>query len=550
MGDSSDDFERAVAWLGLRVEADPALRAERRSSRGEFFAHRGDAAVGPQAERRHLEWFLCERPSASRGGTPIEALVHGEVQEDDEAPHEALAAWLASLASVFEVTGIAEGLGAWVRDLAGGGEYALEEPQASLAFEVGDLLVGRIFQIQPRLHRLSGAAGLFRDARLLEAVRNDLERARSSRRGTLRLSQADLERMFWSDPAPQPAPKPTLEDALARASVVLSAGGLAQEACEAIFEALRGAPQGTPPLLPGGVDALGEVLSQLAMESDVDLKAARAALLEVWSAYAHAPQSEPAPSASQAAARPRAADVRSAIEAFDRGRAEGRDLEELFRDLEQDLGLEDDESGDEELAPDFPGVVQAMVDEYLWELERESGEAAARAQSGLRRFGTFGAGVGVFENLTRRDLLVFASIWLPEFGELEDARAADELLVALEGFCSWCSSQHEFDLKSEFDAELSDMRDALPRLIDARRWFAPSAGPHDGALWLVRAVDGSRLTVVDAAGVESVVEVSVALASQLRADDWLRARKSGERGLEIYCAYPPQSARLRPAVDG
>ena len=101
MAASRDDFERAVAWLGLRVESDPALRAERRSSREEFFAHRGDAAVEPQAERRHLEWFLCERPSARRGGTPIEALVHGEVQGDDEAPYEALAAWLSSLASVF-----------------------------------------------------------------------------------------------------------------------------------------------------------------------------------------------------------------------------------------------------------------------------------------------------------------------------------------------------------------------------------------------------------------------------------------------------------------
>jgi hypothetical protein len=548
MSSSSDDFARAEAWLEQRVEADPQLRSEHRSSLAEFFAHRPGSAIEPQAGRRHLEWFLCERFSPGRGGAPIEALVHGELQEDAEAPHEALAAWLASLASVFEVTGVASGEGAWVRDLAGGGEYALEEPQASLAFEVGDLLVGRIFPFEPRVHRLSGAAGLFRDPRLLEAVRNDLERARASRRGTLRLSQVDLERMFWSDPAPDPSTRPALEDALARAQVVLTAGGLTQEACEAIFDALRESPQGTAPLLPGEGDALGEVLSQLAMESDVDLKAARQALLEVWSGYAHAQR--PQPTAAPSPARPRAADVRSAIEAFDRGRAEGRDLEELFRDLEQDLGLEDDEGGDEEFAPDFPGVVQAMVDEYLWELERDAGQAVARAQSGLRRFGAFGAGVGVFENLTRRDLLLFASIWLPEYGELEDARAADELLVALEGFCAWCSSQHEFDLKSEFDAELSDMRSALPRLVDARRWFAPSSGPGDGTLWLVRAVEGPHLTVVDAAGSEHVVAVPEALAARLRADDWLRARSADAGGLEIFCAYPPQSARLRPQNEG
>lgn len=547
MSSSTEDLERAVAWLELRVEADPDLRAELRGSRAEFFEHRGATAVEAQAERRHLEWFLCERPSASRGGTPIEALVHAEVQEDVEAPHEALAAWLASLASVFEVTAVAAGEGAWVRDLAGGGEYVLEEAEASLAFEVGDLLVGRIFPVETRVHRLSGAAGLFRDERLLAAVRADLERARSSRRGTLRLSQADLERMFWSDPVAPPATRPTLEEALARANVVLSAGGLAQEACEAIFDALREAPQGTPPLLPGAEDALGEVLSMLAMESDVDLKAAREALLEVWSGYALAQSSEPTP--AQPPPRSRAADVRSAIEAFDRGRAEGRDLEELFRDLEQDLGLEDDEPGDEEFAPDFPGVVQAMVEEYLWELERESGESVARAQSGLRLFGTFGSGVGVFENLTRRDLLLFASIWLPEYGQLEDGRAADDVLVALEGFCAWCSSQHDFDLKSEFDAELSDMRSALPRLIDARRWFAPNSGPQDGALWLVRAVERAQLTLADAAGVERVVAVPETLAEQLRADDWLRGRASGAHGLEIFCAYPPQSARLRPPAE-
>jgi hypothetical protein len=236
--------------------------------------------------------------------------------------------------------------------------------------------------------------------------------------------------------------------------------------------------------------------------------------------------------------------------AFDRGRAAGRDLEDLFRELERDLGLEDDEGdGQEDLAPDFPGVVAAMVEEYLWELERTRGAEAARSQAGLRAFGAFGASVGVFENLTRRDLLVFASIWLPEYGELRDEREALALIDALESFCAWCTENHELDLKREFDAELGELRSALPRLIGARRWFSASAGPEAGSPWLVRAVDGTSLTLADASGAEIRARAEPRLLERLRADDWLRAEVAGDGRLAVYCAYPPQSARLRPREE-
>jgi hypothetical protein len=546
---TTEDLERAAGWLEARVDADPELAAELLDCRAEYFAHRPGEAVERLAERRFREWFLYERYSTSRGGTPIESIVHDEVAGDPDAPEEALAGLLGSLASVFEVTGIAAGEGAWVRDLAGGGEYALEEPEASLALQPGDLLVGRVFQVGGNLHRLSPAAGLFRDERLLAAVRRDLEQARASRRGTLRLSQADLERMFWGSPDHDVGARvgPTLDEALARARVVLAAGGLEEEACEAVFEALRASPQPVQPLLPGGGDALGDVLARLAIESDVDLAAARAALLEVCVGFARA--DAPPLSPEEPAETAREKDVREAMEAFDRGRAEGRDLEELFRDLERDLGLDEDESSEEDLAPDFPGVVQAMVEEYLWELEIREGEPHAQAQAGLRAFGTFGADIGVFENLTRRDLLVFASIWVPEFAELADGRAAAALLQALEDFCAWCTAQHDFDLKSEFDAELTDVHAALPRLIDARPWFTASEGPGQGTLWLVRAVEGQALTLVDSAGADRVVRVEPGLAAQLRADDWLRGASAENGAFEVYCAYPPQSARLRPQAE-
>lgn len=545
---TSEDLEGAFAWLEARLEGDPSLSAEYAQSRARFFAHRSGEAGDALAARRHQEWFLLERFSDSRGGTPIEGLVHREVAADEDAPQEGLAALLASLASVFEVTGTVPGEGVWVRDLAGGGEYALGEAEASVALAVGDLLVGRVFLVAPGLHRLSGAAGLFRDERLLSAVRSDLEQARSSRRGTLRLSQADLERMFWADASAVDASAPSLAESLERARVVLRAGGLDEIECEEVFRALRQTPQQALGLLPGGGDVLGVVLERLAIESDVDLAAARVALLEVWSGFARKAGVAAADSAEVPPSKP--LDAREAMAAFDRGRAEGRDLEDLFRDLERDLGLEDDdENADEDLAPDFPGVVAAMVEEYLWELERSQGSAVARAQAGLRTFGKFGASVGVFENISRRDLLVFATIWLPEYGELSDEREATALIDALEAFCTWCSEHHEVDLKREFDAELADLRSTLPRLIAARPWFSGSVGPEQGALWLVREVDATSVALADASGAERRASADPRLLERLRADDWLRAEFAPDGELAIFCAYPPQSARLRPQVE-
>lgn len=547
MSVTTEDLESAFAWLEARLGGDGELTGEHAQSLLQYFAHRAGDPVDGHATRRHLEWFLLERFSVSRGGTPIETLVHGELEDDDEAPEEALAALLASLASVFEVTGTVPGEGVWVRDLAGGGEYALEEPEASLAVAQGDLMVGRVFLVAPGLHRLSGAAGLFRDERLREAVRKDLETARGSRRGTLRLSQLDLERMFWSGGVDAAERGPTLEDSLARARQVLSAGGLDEEGCAAVFDALRASPQAALELLPGGQDALGAVLEQLAIETEVDLAAARAALLEVWSGLARETAAAASPEPTAPSRRKSPLDARAAMAAFDRGRAEGRDLEELFRELESDLGLdEDDADGPEDLAPDFPGVVAAMVEEYLWELGNTRGADAAQAQSVLRAFGAYGESIGVFENLTRRELLVFTSIWLPEFGELQDEHDALALIDALEGFCAWCTENHELDLKAEYDAELADLRLSLPRLLSARRWFRASSGPEAGTLWFVRDVNDSTLVLADAGGQEHRAQVEPALSAHLREGDWLRAEFDAHEALAVYCAYPPQSARLRP----
>jgi len=57
------------------------------------------------------------------------------------------------------------------------------------------------------------------------------------------------------------------------------------------------------------------------------------------------------------------------------------------------------------------------------------------------------------------------------------------------------------------------------------------------------------LTLVDAAGAQRTTRVATGLSAQLRADDWLRARPTAGDAFEVFCAYPPQSARLRPEPE-
>jgi hypothetical protein len=549
-----DNLERTFAWLEHRLAGDPQWAREFLESRAVFFAHRSPRSVesDPLAHRRHLEWFLLERFSPARGGVPLEVLVHearGAALEADEGEgtrEQALAAMLASLTSVFLVTGVVPSEGVWVRDLAGGGEYALEEPEASHALEQGDLLVGRLFSVGDTLHRMSSAAGVFREERLREAVTRDLERARASRRGSLRLSQAELERMFWGDPDESAA-----GDAKARAREALLADGVPPELADAVLGELLSAPFDPSRVLPGAQDALGRALDRLAFETSADLARAREALLDAWTEQGRVQQAQAA-AATAPRARPATeeVDVAAAMSAFDQGRREGRDLELLFRELERDLGL--DELGDEEdedavrPVPDFPGAVGAVVEEYLWDLERRGEVELAREHACLRKLGEFGTSIGVFENLGARDLLVFGAVWLPELGQLSGADDARAVLAALESFCAWCDEAQDLPLSREFAQGAAELADSLPRLSEANRLRQSDAELTDGQVFEVREVAPGRLTLGDAQGDARAASADPRVTEHLRPGDRLRAEVDARGALRLYCCYPPESARIQP----
>ena len=559
---SPENLERTVAWLEAELARDPVLAREFGESRAEYFSHRSVASVAldPLAHRRHLEWFLLERFSPGRGGVPLEVLVHDarsgalEADEGEGTREQALAALLSSLASVFEVTGVLPGEGVWVRDLAGGGEYALEEPEASHALAQGDLLVGRLYSVGETLHRMSSAAGVFREERLREAIRRDLERARASRRGSLRLSQADLERMFWSEPAAG-----AVGDAVARARTALAEGGVPEGLIESVLSELSAAPFEPGSVLPGTQDALGHVLERLAFETSVDLEMARRVLLEAWTVQGAARGAEQGATrsaesaAGSAAGRPRPSsgevDVEAAMAAFDQGRREGRDLEQLFGELERDLGLDpegEEEDAEESSVPDFPGAVGAVVEEYLWDLERQGQAEQARRHACLRKLGEFGTSIGVFENLAARDLLVFGSVWLPELGGLRDADEARALLAALESFCAWCDEQQEVPLSREFAQGAASLASSLPRVVQANRLCEPGADLSAGQVFEVAEVAPGSLSLTDARGNLRAARVDPRVSEQLEPGDRLRAELAADGALRLFCCYPPESGRIEP----
>lgn len=549
----ADAIDQALEGYSVLIREDETLSAELLASAEEFFgreAPEGSPGEVLLAARRHLEWFILERHSPALFGTPVERLLDRWSDSVDAEVSDHSRALLDSFSGLFEVGDVRAGEGAWLRDVAGFGSYALLEPEASHNLRAGDLLVGRLFPVGDGLHRISRAAGFFREPSLLEALERDLQRTRESRgHNVLHLSQSELERMFWVA-GRQPMP----EDTSSEARAVLSAGGVASFRTEQILAVLRAAPYDPERLVPGAGDPLGEILTELAFDTDVDLEAARRALTLFWAR----PQAARGPSAQPVAPSPTSddgdeqKDARAAVDAFARGRESGVDLELLIRNLERDLelgeGADEDEGEGEEAdspVPDFPGVVGALVTEFLWEAGLEVGEATAARYASLRALGEYGQRIGLAEALDESELLRFTTFWIHERGLLTDSGAARDLLDALEAFCTWLESSHGIPLASTFGPTLAGLRESLPRVVELNLSLAQAPTEDTGELYEVRGDEHGRFAGVrDRAGNESpVLPTDASLAERLRPADRIRGRMT-EGGLAIYRCYPPEAAQL------
>lgn len=534
-------LDRALERFAELVGEDPELEREfARSQRAFTAGAAGDARA--LAERRHLEWFVCERPSDRLEGVPADVLREDwlERAEGGGAADEALLdAMLGSLASAFEIEAASPEGALFVRDVFGLGAYELVEPEVAGDLVPGDLLVGRVFPLRDGRHRLSPASTGFRDRSLAGALRDDVERLRAGRGGrVLRMEQCELETLFFRRADALRAPRDEPHAAPARAAhearAALSAAGLDEARAAGTVDAVLSLARQPAP----AAGEVTEVLNTLAFETDVDLEVARRALAELWTAAAPsaampAPEagapSEPDEEPGELAA--------AALRRFDEGRARGEDLEQLFRELERDLDVASPSDEDEgEPTPDFPGVVGAIVEEYLWDRERERGTAESAARELLRELSRYASGIGVFEELGPRELLDFAARWLLEDSSVTDEADARSLLASLADFCRWVEERHAHPLWTAFEPQWRALAEAVPRLAPVRAALDRGREPDPGA-WSVRAVDGTHAVLASDEGRERRVDLAPSVLAQLRPGDLVRVVTRPD-GLRLARVYP------------
>jgi hypothetical protein len=413
----------------------------------------------------------------------------------------------------------------WVRDLFTQGEHPVAEAQATARLAVGDLLVGRLFPAGGGAYLCSPAVAVFRNPELLAAVRRDLEGMRRARRGVLRIQQLELERLFHG--ATEEIARVAPGEARARAREALLELGLEARVIDSVLARLARAAE------EHDGRAVTEILNELAFDTPVELTSARLVLAELWDVERGAPAGENDP-------EPGTQDASAALAAFDARRAEGKDLELCFRELERDLGL-DETDGDEEEdpgAPDFPGVVGAMVEEFLWETEREEGAARAQAFAPLRLFGTYAADVGVFEELGSPHLLDFSARWLLDEGKLATPEDALAVLRALGAFCRWSEERHHVALWSSFGETLGALEQAVPRHVRLRQ--AAPRGAGRGAFEVLALASG-RVTLRTRSGEERTLAVNAEQSACLAPGDLVRIAGSGADAT-VGAGYPSEVA--------
>lgn len=587
-------IERCLEILGRELRRVDALSQAFEASISEFF--RGPAPAGGGvadtllAGRRHLEWFLVESNAAGAGtvldrlGERFEdRLIELRAEEGDEVA-EALEAAFRSVqrshTGIFEVENVAQGAGAWLRDVTGFGSFALGDAGLAEHLSGGELLVGRLFPAGDGVHLASPAAALVDGGLVSEAIRRDLERIRNqSAAKVLRVSQGELEVMFFgaggstvsaSVPSRSRDVQASSDDPVEDAITLLRDAGLDPDRARASVTRLAREPRDPSKLVHGASDVLGRILEELAFDTNVDLEGARRALIAAWELVSGGSESSAATSPREelraaGGERPREdadAEARlAAIRSFEAGRASGGDPGQLIESLQRDLGIAPgDESGEaDQPAPDFPGVVGAMIEEMRWELGATEAGVSPKTLEPLSHLAAFAKPIGVFEELRGRDLFQFATFWLQEKRALDSDEEAERLVEALRIFCEWSLDAQEVDVGSEFLDALDGLKSSLPRVrrandaISAESRVAADDETEDaGELYEIVELDeqaaetfedsGDR--VLTASGDEITVILEDELREHLEPRDRVRATVQLSGHTRVHCCYPPESAAL------
>lgn len=587
---SSEAIERCLELLTSEVRSHPGLSSEFEGSIRTYFRGAAPAGGGPLdvllAGRRHLEWFLVEHHSAAYPGLIVDhvgdayaARVQSISDSDDdteelvEALHGSLEALRKSHTGIFEVEEVRPGAGAWLRDVTGFGSFALASVGLSETLAGGELLVGRLYPAGEGVHVASPAAAIVRGAQVVSALQRDLERIRDAATAkVLRVSQGELEAMFFgaggsevragaSDPS-LAHPATASEDPIGDALHLLRGAGFGAERARRTVRLLAQEPRDPSKLIHGHSDVLARLLEEIAFDTDLDLDASRRALMGAWevvSAPTAAAAAGPRPASTGSVANGAPADEEeaarlAAIEAFAAARARGGDPAALVEGLQRDLGLDPADAADPEIpAPDFPGVVGAMIEEMRWEMGATRPDFDVESLAPLSLFATFAKPIGVFEELRGRDLFQFATFWLQEKRALRSDSQAVALVGALRSFCEWALDAHEVDLGSEFMDALEGLETSLPRTRRLNEAIlAPASDAETGELYEILALDSAAAADFESSedrvrtlgGEAMTVILPDYLRPELRLGDRIRATVSLTAHAEVLCCYPPESRAL------
>ncbi|MCA9002265.1 MAG: hypothetical protein KDB61_10090, partial [Planctomycetes bacterium] len=494
-----------------------------------------------------------ERHSPALQGTPMDRLIDEwrEVHPDFVEHVEPLL--LSSFTGIFEVGDLVERQGAWLRDITGFGEFALQEPRAATELRTGDLLVGRLYPVPGSLHVASGHSVWMRSPELSKALQADLNRLYGEGAKILRLSAPELETMFFHPTAPhRKAQRPTptestqeAKDAILEAREFLTLAGWSRERINEFFDALRRNPVDPAALAASPEDPVGQALELFAFETQVDLTEARRILTQASLATSRLQVGGEAP---KEACDELTEETQAALARIAAARASGADMEPLIQELELSLGLpiggEDEDPGQ---APDFPGVVGAMVSEFQWDLERQ-GKGDAKRGARLQPFAEYCRTIGAFEDLSRREVLTFCCFWSQEQRLFHGDADTLETLDALEAFTHWAQEEHEMPLHDECAELLAKLATSLPRIVRLNRSLSPrSANDGDaGQLYTVAENPESNTSMVwlDRSGEPCTANLPEGLGAALEPGDLVRAQLDWEGPAKVFCAYPPEASEL------
>lgn len=546
-------FEAGFELFRHLIASRPELVAEFESSREVFpGVPTGVDLEDKLRDRRHFEFFLFERQSESFDALPMDVLLDQWQEAASEKLQGSRATFTESITGIFVVQELEDGfLG--VQELAGLTQLRIAPGPTMVDFQVGDLIVGRLYPVEGGLYVASPAAGLFRNPALRQAIEMDLSALRQSRsHAIMRLSQMELERMFWAEMSAEMAvaqadgaTSAADRDPVGELETFLAREGIGREVVRSWCRALAGTPYDAKALVSGVDDLVGGMLEQLAFQTEIDLARARELLLAAWQRLNLTAGEAKADVAVEATDPDH---VAQSLAEFDRDRAAGIDVETSFRELAKRLGLDDEDLDDDSEAPDFPGVVGAMVEEFLWETEESQGSKERQAHEGLRVFGAYTANIGVFENLSRREVLSFAAFWLPESRRLKSGSEAARLVRALASFSEWADQTHGLELLSGDLAQILDgLSVSLPRAVVANA-LLPKQPESTGELFEFLGTEQGLVKIRDGHGEAREVELDRRLPSLLEEGDLFRGHTRDDGQFVVSCCYPPEAEQLRQSL--